>query len=301
MKGFCRVWMVFFLLACTESGRESTEPGWVYQLQNADPATLVTLDFDVVVMDYSRDGTPSTAYTPEEIRMLKDAGKTVLAYLSIGEAERYRFYWDPRWDTLPPAWLGPENPEWPGNFTVRYWDPEWQRIVFAYLRKILDQGFDGAYLDRVDAFEFWSDSLGEEEAASRMIRLIQKIADTARALRSGFLLVPQNGERLLDLDTAGVLREIVSGWAVEDLWYAGTTPLPPSVTRSRLRSLSPLRSSGALLLSVDYVDDGLGYTGENLSRILRYREQARLEGFLPYAARVDRALNAPNVIPGVQP
>lgn len=63
----------------------------------------------------------------------------------------------------------------------------------------------------MDAFEFWGYSRGKEEATSRMIRLIQKIADTARALLPGSLLVPQNGECQLDLDTAGVLQEIVSG------------------------------------------------------------------------------------------
>ena len=45
----------------------------------------------------------------------------VLAYLSIGEAEDYRGYWDPSWvdasgvpiPGVAPAWLGAENPECP--------------------------------------------------------------------------------------------------------------------------------------------------------------------------------------------
>ncbi len=301
MKRILFASLSLLLLACPPPRNAPGARSWVYQLQNADPARLASLAFDVVVMDYSRDGTDTGAYLPGEIQTLKDAGKTVLAYLSIGEAERYRFYWDPRWDTLPPAWLGPENPDWPGNYTVQYWDPAWQQLVLQYLHRILDQGFDGVYLDRVDAFEGWSDSLGEQEAAARMIHWIQRIADTARATDPEFIIIPQNGERLLDLDTAGILKETVSGWAVEDLWFVGTTAAPPLTTAERLRSLAPLSNGAYLLLSVDYVDDGTGYQGTNLSRIQLYYQKARTFGFLPYAAREDRALNVPNVIPGIQP
>jgi cysteinyl-tRNA synthetase len=87
------------------------------------------------------------------------ADRIVLCYMSIGEAEDYRWYWQPSWETDPPGWLGPENPDWPGNYLVEYWDPGWQAIIYgssdAYLDRILDAGFDGVYLDKIDAFESW--------------------------------------------------------------------------------------------------------------------------------------------------
>ncbi len=52
----------------------------------------------------------------------------------------------------------PENPNWPGNYKVRYWDPEWQAIIFEYEDKILNAGFDGVYLNIIDAFEYWEDN-----------------------------------------------------------------------------------------------------------------------------------------------
>ena len=64
---------------------------WGYQLQNADPVVVTASKYDVIVMDYSRDGTDAGAYSPSEIQLIKDSGKTVLAYFSIGEAEDYRF------------------------------------------------------------------------------------------------------------------------------------------------------------------------------------------------------------------
>jgi len=74
--------------------------------------------------------------------------RQVIAYMSIGEAETYRYYWNESWKRSKPAWLKKENPLWKGNYKVAYWHPEWQKIIFgtedSYLQKILDAGFDGA-------------------------------------------------------------------------------------------------------------------------------------------------------------
>jgi len=44
---------------------------------------------------------------------------------------------------------------------VQYWDTEWQEIIYgnseSYLKKIIDAGFDGVYLDIIDAFEYFED------------------------------------------------------------------------------------------------------------------------------------------------
>jgi cysteinyl-tRNA synthetase len=52
-----------------------------------------------------------------------------------------------------------ENPHWKGNYKVRYWEPSWQELILgkedAYLDKILKTGFDGVYLDIIDAFDYF--------------------------------------------------------------------------------------------------------------------------------------------------
>jgi len=79
--------------------------------------------------------------------------------MSIGQAENYRFYWQPEWNSDKPAWLDAENPNWEGNYKVRYWEKEWQDIIFgndsSYLKKIIDADFDGVYLDIIDAYEYY--------------------------------------------------------------------------------------------------------------------------------------------------
>ncbi len=81
--------------------------------------------------------------------------------MSIGEAEDYRYYWKSTWNSNPPSWVERENPDWEGNYKIRYWDPRWKAIISgnddSYLKKILDAGFDGVYLDIIDAFEYFED------------------------------------------------------------------------------------------------------------------------------------------------
>lgn len=79
--------------------------------------------------------------------------------MSIGEAEDYRYYWQSGWNSDKPSWMVAENPDWPGNYKVKYWEKEWQDIIFgnaySYLDKIIDANLDGVYLDIIDAFEYF--------------------------------------------------------------------------------------------------------------------------------------------------
>ena len=124
-------------------------------------SAITATNYDLVVMDlYFRNRTEFTISEINQIRNKANGGKRlVFSYVSIGEAEEYRYYWQPNWNTTPPTWLDAENPNWSGNYKVRYWEPEWQQIIFgndaSYVKKIINSGFDGVYLDLVDAFWFY--------------------------------------------------------------------------------------------------------------------------------------------------
>ena len=116
---------------------------------------------DLIIMDlFFNDG---SAFTADEIALLKRKSnggqRLVICYLSIGEAEDYRYYWQSEWRHHKPAWLAKRNPHWAGNYKVRYWHSEWQTIICgpddSYLSRILTAGFDGVYLDIIDAFEYF--------------------------------------------------------------------------------------------------------------------------------------------------
>jgi len=116
--------------------------------------------YDLVILDLFHDGEQFTQADLDQIRNKACGGERLLiCYMSIGEAEDYRYYWNPDWSSSPPSWLGQENPEWPGNYKVEYWDQQWKDIIFgnedSYLQRILDAGFDGVYLDLIDAYEYF--------------------------------------------------------------------------------------------------------------------------------------------------
>lgn len=131
-----------------------------YVSKEAFLTALENTNYDVLVIDLLYEDIQLTSTDIDRINN-KSTGqpRLVLCYMSIGEAENYRYYWQSGWNSNPPSWLVEENPDWPGNYKVKYWDSNWQSIIFgndsSYLKKILDAGFDGVYLDIIDAFEYF--------------------------------------------------------------------------------------------------------------------------------------------------
>ena len=248
---------------------------WGYQLQGARPERIAQ-DIDLLVVDHSADGSGPRTFTREQVEQFRrrEGGRPriVLAYMSIGEAESYRYYWSPLWAMSAPSWLGPENRTWRGNYLVRFWERGWQRLIFdsgssplrrlaelhsptsmPYLDQILEAGFDGVYLDRVDAFEGW---LKERATAERdMVELVKAIAAHARARRPGFLIVPQNGEELLrHPDYVSVL----DGVAKEDLFYGiggDGVPNAEDDVKASLADLAAAKAARLPVFVVEYLSD----------------------------------------------
>lgn len=119
-------------------------------------------NYDLLIMDFffGDDNQEFNATEVEQLKQKANGGtRLIVSYMSIGEAEDYRYYWDESWAVGSPAWLKEENPEWEGNYKVEYWNADWQAIILgsenAYLDKIIDAGFDGVYLDIIEAFEYF--------------------------------------------------------------------------------------------------------------------------------------------------
>ena len=117
-------------------------------------------NYDVLIIDAFYEDELLSRNEVAALKVKANGGKRlVLAYMSIGEAEDYRYYWKTDWETNPPEWLLEENPEWAGNYKVKYWNADWQGIIFSntdsYLNKILSSGFNGVYLDIIDAYEYF--------------------------------------------------------------------------------------------------------------------------------------------------
>ncbi len=246
---------------------------WGYQLQRIHPA-LVPSGIDVMVVDYARHGDEPSVLTASDIATLRRRSdgtqRIVLAYLSIGEAESYRYYWQSHWRFRPPSWLIRENSDWKANYVIRYWDPGWQQILFdehttlvdrflgrfltsrrSYVDRIIEAGFDGVYLDRVDAF----DEAGKERpsAEADMVALVSALSAYAKRRRPGFLVVPQNGEELLQHES---YRKAIDGAAKEDLVFgldgADIENTDDNIEHS-IALLNQVKADGKSVFVVEYV------------------------------------------------
>jgi len=77
-------------------------------------SAVSTTNYDVIIMDlFHNENGIETEYTSYEIDQLKiknnNGIRLVICYMSIGEAENYRYYWDNSWKTGTPVWLDKEN------------------------------------------------------------------------------------------------------------------------------------------------------------------------------------------------
>ncbi len=255
---------------------------WGYNIQKPDIAAISASPYDLVVIDYSKTGEDEDAFSVEEVKRMRvkpdGTRRIVLAYLSIGEAESYRFYWNHDWSEpfkvvdgagatvgkpkaigVPrlsaPVWLGRENEGWPGNFLVRYWEQSWQDQIFgssnAYLDRIMVAGFDGVFLDRVDAFTGVTDERATGKA--EMLQFVTALARYARQKRPDFAIVPQNGEELLQ--DPGYLAAI-DGIAKEDLLYGHAEegkPNKPDYIQVASDRLSLAARANLPVLVVEYI------------------------------------------------
>ncbi len=253
---------------------------WAYWLDNPDLKQLRATPFELLVIDYSADGSAQRAFSPTQIDMLRYSAcqRRVVAYLSIGQAEMYRGYWQQGWQKGTPAWLDAPDPDWAGNSWVHYWDADWQQIIYRYLDDIIAAGFDGIYLDRVDAYEE-SYAAGHEDD---MVRFVTDIAHYARAhspLGEDFGVIVQNAEGLAEQHPEYV--QTVTGIGREEVYVQATNKPTSASERTDTEQLLDLfhqNSRGKLVLTIDYADQA------NLIRTVY--EQSRVRGYVPYVGPV---------------
>ena len=139
---------------------------------------LAKTNYDCIIMDISD---ANGILSPEQLKSIRykaNGGRRLLiCYMSLGEAEVYRSYWNKAWsnyigdDPSVPGyvpwkkavsrcdWIAELNPQWEGNYKVKYWTDEWRTILFgeqnSYLDLICERGFDGVFLDVIDAYEYF--------------------------------------------------------------------------------------------------------------------------------------------------
>ena len=271
LRLFASAALLLFALAA-HAGSAPSSFAYVLQadaLEKTKPAAIERLAAsgrDWIVLDavFNSD-TPWTRADLDALRARKPERK-IIAYLSIGEAEDYRPYWRKEWGTrrkltaAAPAWLGSENPQWKGNYRVKYWNADWQRLILASVDEVMARGFDGVYLDIVDGFETYEQS-GNTWIADRinpetrqsyrrdMVDWVKAIAARARSKNPIALVIPQNGSQLL---VQADFLETLSAIGIEDLFTIGDKLQPAANTREVLGYLRKMADAKKPVLLIEY-------------------------------------------------
>jgi cysteinyl-tRNA synthetase len=163
----------------------------------------------------------------------------ILAYVDVGQAEDWRWYWDSDWEIGDPEWIvGGDPNDWEGNYPVAYWYETWEDIAIygyegrSHVRETLDAGFDGIYMDWVEAFsdDTVVDKVQEDfglnrpaarqRAADLMLDFIGRIRDYARETDPDYLVIAQNASDLYEFAPERY-RSVIDGIALEAIWYDG--------------------------------------------------------------------------------
>lgn len=116
-------------------------------------------NFDLIILDLEFG---SGNFNANDLQALKTksngAKRMVISYINVGAAEKYRYYFQEDWRLHRPLWLKKKYDGYDDEFWVKFWKKPWKEIMYgndsSYMKKILDAGFDGAYLDNVEAYYF---------------------------------------------------------------------------------------------------------------------------------------------------
>ena len=233
---------------------------WAYQLQAITEAgavdALVASHYDMMVLEPTRTDWSSDDRlfdTRDMVRRLQESKasdgvhrKLVIAYIDIAEAEDWRWYWTWSLDwncVLPvpadwPSYILSCDPDgWTGNFPVAYWDARWRDLMIygrnqnsapygdyaSAIDEAIRDGFDGVYLDWVEAYEDVSVIAAAQSAGvdptTDMIAFIGEMKDYARVRKPGFLVIQQNAAALGEGHPE--LLQVIDGIAQEGVWYYG--------------------------------------------------------------------------------
>lgn len=300
---------------------------WAYQLQKIDwegsVDKLVSSKYDMLVIEPTRTDWSSDTKSfdiKSAVTKIKNskAGnginrKLAIAYIDIGEAEDWRWYWtwSTKWKkgtprpTDWPSYILTHDPDgWDGNYPVAYWDSKWKDIMIygknqnsnpygnytSAIDEAIKDGFDGIYLDWVEAFE---DTDVAKEAKrqglnpeAEMVKFIKEMKDYAKKRNPNFLIIQQNASELYKNHPE--LFNYIDAIAQEAIWYDG------SATDGNWNNKNGYDDKQDTELTNYYIKDldqhkKAGIPVFNCEYAFEYAEDAykksRAKGYIPYVSR----------------
>lgn len=169
---------------------------------------------------------------PSDIAALKARGVRTVCYISVGTAEDFR----DDWPDFPPAVLGPELPDWPGE---RYLDIRDRAAILPIMLRRMERcaakGFDAVEPDNMDLYD---NEVGFPISRSHQLAYLRDLAGMAHGL--GLAIAQKNAEELVP-----DLVEQFDFMMIEECW-----------ANERCEETLPYIRAGKAVLDAEYTDSG---------------------------------------------
>jgi cysteinyl-tRNA synthetase len=260
------------------------------QLQGASYQSLSSTNFKLGIVDPD-----SSSLTTSQIASLETSGKTLMAYLSIGEAENFRSYWQSSWNSNPPSFLMGQDPNWSGDYYVKYWDPAWQQTMINQAVNLAKSGYNGVMLDMVDAYTVSSVAAadgGIANARADMMKFVTAISAATKAVNPNFKIIQNNALDLLTVNpddpasaTNTAYMSHIDGVVAEETFFSNNAPA--SWSSWNVQYLEHVVAAGKTVLAIDYPSSA--------AQQQSFVSQAIAAGFVPYAADLNLDTNMPAI------
>ena len=165
---------IFFIILLIFSlnlfaGDKMGKMNWcVYYSDNTPVSELER--YDLIVLD-------SDNYSKLVLDSLIDLDKTVLGYISLGEIESFRSYFE---KFKKAGLMLRENQNWKGSYFIDIRNTEWTEfVIYTLIPEILQKGFNGIFMDTLDNPSYLNDKYpkkynGMKASAIHLVKTIRR-------------------------------------------------------------------------------------------------------------------------------
>jgi uncharacterized protein (TIGR01370 family) len=218
-------WLVYF------GGRQAVFDSTGYRLLILDP----------LLADAENGGALTAA---------KKRGRVCVGYMSMGEAEDFRWYYD---DIKDEPWVLSTNPAWPDSHLVDVREEAWgDLLVEEVAPRIFADGYDGLFLDNGDIGEILRDDFEYDGAVAAARALVGRI----RAAFPDRTVIVNNGT-----ETCQALGGTIDGMLFEGVRSTWNSDDPDGFVRRSagerewiMQRFGLLAAAGVPILGLDYCD-----------------------------------------------
>jgi len=227
------------------SARKNSRVEWIYFSHDVNIEQVINSPFEIVIIDYKKDGKEGGELSKVDIARIKASGKKVLSYITLDTAQSYRFYWKDEWNTTLPDFIIDKKSN-NSDYNVKYWEEAWKNILYKgkdnYVEKLLSLGFDG--IDLIVSKEKNLQS-GEIDTRQKMIDLITEVAVEIKKINPHAQVYLHNK---IDLAEEERVLNVIDGVVKESLLFSDGVKRPENEIKKDIDILDKVVKAKKIVL-----------------------------------------------------